>query len=419
VSGGQGASRQTTRVRIAYLVSHPIQYQAPLLRLIAAQPDFDLTVFFQSDISVREYHDPGFGQAVKWDVDLLHGYGHWFLPRLDRKGEITRFRPISYGIFGALRGGRFDVLWVHGYARWFNLLAIVVARLLGIAVVLRDEATATSAARSPAKTLLKRFFFAGLGRLVGGFLAIGSRNRRYYEANGIAADRIFDVPYCVDNDAFRRAAQNAAGQRAELIAALGLDEDRLVILFASKFQARKRPDELLEAYIRLTSDIPSEKIPYLLFVGNGELHEALDRRAAEADCQHVMFLGFKNQSELPRYFDLCDVLVLPSIHEPWGLIVNEAMNAGRIVIATDQVGCGPDLIKDGENGFVYPAGDIAALTEILRSLVTMDGTKRDTMGNRSLEIISRWNFERDVAGLRAAIESVASPPHRRTASAIR
>lgn len=395
-----------TMVRIAYLVSHPIQYQAPLLRLIAAQPDFELTVFFQSDISVREYHDPGFGQAVKWDVDLLHGYPHRFLPRLDRSGEITRWRPISYGILGALRGNQFDVLWVHGYARWFNLLAIVFASLLGITVLLRDEATPVSAARSPAKNLVKRLFFKGLNRLVSGFLAIGSLNRRYYEANGIAADKIFEVPYCVDNGSFRRAAQAAAGQRQGLIAELGLREDRLVVLFASKFQARKRPNELLDAYIRLTTDIPSDKVPYLLFVGNGELHEALRNKATLAGCRNVLFLGFKNQSELPRYFDLCDVLVLPSIHEPWGLIVNEAMNAARIIVATDQVGCAPDLIKQGENGFVYPAGDIGALTEILRRLVFMDGARREAMGKRSLEIISRWNFERDIAGLRAAVRAL-------------
>ena len=56
------------KVKVAYLVSHPIQYQAPLLRRIAQEPDIELTVFFGSDFSVQEYVDKGFGVDVKWDV---------------------------------------------------------------------------------------------------------------------------------------------------------------------------------------------------------------------------------------------------------------------------------------------------------------------------------------------------------------
>ena len=72
------------RVRLAYLVSHPIQYQVPLLRRIAKEPDIDLTVLFGSDFSVRGYEDKGFGVAVKWDVPLLDGYKYEFLPALAR-----------------------------------------------------------------------------------------------------------------------------------------------------------------------------------------------------------------------------------------------------------------------------------------------------------------------------------------------
>ena len=75
------------RARLAYFVSHPIQYQAPLLRRIAQEPDIDLKVFFSSDQSVRGYHDTGFGVHVKWDVPLLDGYESEFLPRIGDKDE--------------------------------------------------------------------------------------------------------------------------------------------------------------------------------------------------------------------------------------------------------------------------------------------------------------------------------------------
>ena len=89
----QDASPRRRRVRLAYLVSHPIQYQAPLLRRIAQEPDIDLTVFFGSDFSVRGYKDEGFGVDVKWDVPLLEGYRHVFLPRLRDGNDVSFATP--------------------------------------------------------------------------------------------------------------------------------------------------------------------------------------------------------------------------------------------------------------------------------------------------------------------------------------
>src|SRR5579862_4772779 len=86
------------KVRLAYLVSHPIQYQAPLLRRIAQEPDIDLTVLFGSDFSVRGYKDEGFGVGVKWDVPLLDGYRHVFLPALRESQTVSVTSPLNYGI---------------------------------------------------------------------------------------------------------------------------------------------------------------------------------------------------------------------------------------------------------------------------------------------------------------------------------
>src|SRR5438445_10698521 len=106
-----------SKVRLAYLVSHPIQYQAPLLRRIAREPDIDLTVFFGSDFSVKGYKDEGFGGVgVKWDVPLLGGYRHEFLPVLRDNATVSPTRPMNYGIASRLKGAAgqaaFDALWV-------------------------------------------------------------------------------------------------------------------------------------------------------------------------------------------------------------------------------------------------------------------------------------------------------------------
>src|SRR3984957_18655808 len=92
------------KVRLAHLVSHPIQYQAPLLRRIAQEPDIDLTVFFGSDFSVRGYQDEGFGVDIKWDVPLLDGYRYEFLPAPRNKGTQPATPPLNHGILSRLRG---------------------------------------------------------------------------------------------------------------------------------------------------------------------------------------------------------------------------------------------------------------------------------------------------------------------------
>ena len=396
------------KVRLAYLVSHPIQYQAPLLRRIAQEPDIDLTVFFGSDFSVRGYKDEGFGVGVKWDVPLLDGYRHEFLPTLRDNATVGVASPLNYGILNRLRGGNvahgatFDVLWVHGYATVNALHGMLAAKALGIPVLLRAESWLEDRSRSGAKLAVKQLFFAALKHLVDGVMPIGTLNAAYWR-HYLGEDFPSSLmPYAVDNNYFQRKSQQARAGREELLAELKLDPSRPVILFASKLQSRKRCEDLLDAYKNLSPGDGIEPNPYLVIVGDGEERASLERRAAESGFTSVRFCGFRNQSELPRFFDIASVFVLPSRHEPWGLIVNEVMNAGCAVIVSDEVGCQPDLITDGVEGCIFPAGDVNALTAALhRVLATPETAAR--MGQRGLERIQTWSFEEDVRGLRQAI----------------
>jgi glycosyltransferase involved in cell wall biosynthesis len=393
------------KYRVAYLVSHPIQYQAPLLRLISAQPDIDLTVFFQSDMSLRPYADRGFGQAVKWDVPLVDGYRHEFLPGIWRHGAVTAQRPINWGLASRLNRSRFDALWVHGYARWVNWTAMCAARARGLAVLVRDEATLFSTERSPLRQQAKRVFFRALSQVADAFLSIGSANRDYYLANGIPLGRIFSMPYCVDNEFFAERAREARASREQLRRELQLGPGNSIILYASKFEPRKRARDLLLAYAGLVSRSDAAAQARLLFLGDGELRPSLEVEARRKGLHGVRFLGFRNQSELPAFYDLCDVFVLPSVSEPWGLVVNEVMATGKPVVVSDRVGCARDLVHDGRNGFVFPAGDIDALTEAL-ARVLEDRNRAAGMGIASREIMAKWSFTEDIEGLRLALRSI-------------
>lgn len=395
------------RVRIAYLVSHPIQYQVPLLRRISREPDIDLTALFGSDFSVRGYEDKGFGVAVKWDIPLLDGYKHEFLPVVRDKATQSITSPISRGMLGRLRGnnGRpaYDMLWVHGYGTVNCMQGMLAAKSLGIPVLLRAESWLRDRSRSGARLRAKQAFFAGLERLVDGVLCIGTLNREYWQHYFGGRVPLFDMPYAVDNEFFQKKSEEAVAGREELLAELKLEPGRKVILFASKLQERKNCDHLLEAYKNLLASNGGGLAPYLVIVGDGEMRAELE--AAAQGLEGVRFCGFRNQSELPRFFDIASVFVLPARHEPWGLIVNEVMNAGRAVIVTDDVGAHPDLITNGVEGFVYPVGDVGALTEVLRTVLGTPGLA-ERMGQAGRERISQWSFEADIRGLRQAVAAL-------------
>jgi glycosyltransferase involved in cell wall biosynthesis len=395
-----------SRVRLAYLVSHPIQYQAPLLRRIAQEPDIELTVLFGSDFSKDNYRDRGFGVDVSWGVPLVEGYRHEFLPALRDEGRTGPFHPINYGILSRLQGRKGappqDVLWVHGYSTVNALHGMIAAKALGIPVLLRAEPWLDGRKQSALKAATKRLFFSALKGLVDVVLPIGALNAAYWRHYLGDTFPQSPMPYAVDNGYFQQRAREVQTGRDELLADLNLDAARPVILFASKLQRRKRCADLLAAYRKLSPAPGVEPHPYLLIVGDGEERAALEKQAVEMGFDSIRFCGFRNQADLPRFFDIATAFVLPSQNEPWGLVVNEVMNAGRTVIVSDNVGCAADLVRDGLEGCVYRAGDVDALANALRTILASPETAA-RMGQRGLERMQSWSFEQDVRGLRQAI----------------
>lgn len=377
-----------------------------MLRTIAAQPNIDLLVLFCSDFSVRSYQDVGFGAAVQWDTPLLEGYCSVVLPRFRDTTDPGPTRPIARGFFRHLRkglnGAPFDAVWVHGYSTVDTLHAMLAAKALGIPVLVRSDSWLADRPRSWGTLLAKRAFFAVLNWLVAGVLVSGTRNADYWSFYLGRHKPLFMLPYAVDNGYFAERTAEAVTTRHALLAEFDLEPGRPVILFASKLQERKLCRDLLEAFLQLSGIATA---PYLLIVGDGEMRQTLEKRALESGSSNVRFAGFRNQGELPQFFELSTVFVLPARHEPWGLVVNEAMAAGLPVVVTDDCGCAPDLVRNGENGFVYPTGDVAALRSALESCLIPGRAK--VMGERSRELIARWSYEEDVAGLCRALATVA------------
>lgn len=392
-----------TRLKVAYLVTHPIQYQAPLLRRLNREPDLEVTALFRSDLSARGYVDRGFGTTVTWDVPLLEGYPYKVLPALGSTDAISFWRPLNYGLAAELRRGGYQALWIHGYGTAYHLYAMLLARMMGVPVMLRDEAHERSRARGAVARLKARLVYGFMRATVSRFLAIGAANRARYLAMGVKRERIHLVPYAVDNAFFGVAdIEEKAAAKRDLAASVGFDADRPVILFAAKLQRRKRCPDLVRAF--LSEGVWNHpRRPVLLIAGDGEEMPLCRELAAGSPAgDSIRFLGFQNQSALVGLYRAADIFVLTSNAEAWGLTINEAMSAGCAILASDELGSTPDLVADGENGFTCRPGDVEAQATRLRQMLDDPLRLRD-MGAASLHRIAGWGFEEDVAGVRAAL----------------
>ncbi|MBL8295415.1 MAG: glycosyltransferase family 4 protein [Bryobacterales bacterium] len=376
-----------------------------MLRALAQCPEVDLKAYFLSGMSTGQYFDRGFGRPIEWDVPLVEGYRHEFLSNRDEDKEASRFRYLP--LIPSLRRDRIQVLWMHGWMYSTNLMALLRGRSLGLRLLLRGESKLGNEPANPLKRSARQAFLRWCLSRVDGCLCIGRQNREFYRRYGVPEDRLFDVPYAVDNEFFRARVATARGGREAFRRSLGLDPGRPVILFAGKLVPHKGPALLLEAYRRLSPGGGVEPKPYLLFVGDGPLRASLEQQARETGWGGIRFAGFRNQTELPAFFDLCDVFVLPSTFEPWGLIVNEVMNAAKPVLVSDCAGCAADLVVKGLNGFVFPSGDVGQLSDQMRKVIS-DTALRESMGRASLERIDTWSFREDLRGILTAVERVMS-----------
>lgn len=387
-------------IRLAIVTTHPIQYYAPWFRHIAETTSVDLRVFYLWDFGVAGRTDPTFGVKVTWDVPLLEGYEHEFVPNLSRYPGTQNFRGIDNPILPArLTAFGPDAVLCLGY----NFATIV--RLLRVwdrrrsPLLLRGDSHRLIPPTGP-KGWVKRHLLRQVFRRFAGCLYVGQANREYYRIHGVPDDKLFFCPHSVDNDRFTAARPQAEVDAVEWKRSLGIPNGRRVVLFAGKFEPKKRPLDLLEAFRRAAVADTA-----LLFVGNGELEGQL--RQGAAGLTNVFFAPFQNQSTMPRTYAVADLFVLPSfgLSETWGLAVNESMCLGRPAVVSSHVGCGPDLIESGTNGAIFPAGDIDALAGCLRA-AQADPATVGRWGRAAAERVKDYSYRQATDGLLACLDRV-------------
>ncbi len=382
-------------IKIGVLNSHPIQYFVPVYRELAKIDSVVLKVLYRTRLGVDSYHDTGFGQTVKWDIPLLDGYAHQFL------SSKNMIKGVEWSVVGAILRSRFDVLLVHGYNSVTDVLAILVARLVGTKVLMRGD---TRVQPHHNNASLKTHFKRTLFKCCNGFVTIGTLNRAYYTQHGVPPDRLFFAPFCVSNRLFAVSPVLRDQYRHEIRAALGLASDSRIILTASKLIKLKRIDDLIRAFASVAEELPTA---CLVIAGSGREEDNLRRLADSLGVQQIRFLGFQNQTQLPPLYAASDIFVLPSHLESWGLVINEVMAAGVPVIVSSEVGAAPDLVEGKDTGIVYPSGDVDALSQAMRTLLAAPA-RRKQMAESAVALIQNWDVPACANGILLAAQTVAA-----------
>jgi glycosyltransferase involved in cell wall biosynthesis len=159
-----------------------------------------------------------------------------------------------------------------------------------------------------------------------------------------------------------------------------------VILFCGQMIVRKGVDLLLEAFAQV-------KNARLLLVGREAELPALLARLPDSARARIEYAGFQPPEELPRFFSRADVFILPSRHDGWGVVVNQALAAGLPLLCSDAVGAAHDLIEQNKNGVMFRAGSAEAIREALQR-VTADRGLREQWGENSRTLAAEWTPER-------------------------
>jgi glycosyltransferase involved in cell wall biosynthesis len=382
--------------RLAIVTTHPIQYNAPLFKMLASQPHLEVKVFYTLGENYSMLKDNGFGKTIKWDIPLLNGYTYEFLLNTSSEPGTFHFKGIiNPTVIKSIEAYQPTAILIFG---WSFMSHLKVLRYFKnkVPIYFRGDSTLLDE-QEGIKVLLRRFALKWVYKHIDKAYYVGANNKKYFLKHGIKAENLIFAPHAIDNDRFGSDLEYE--NKVKFIRAeLGIPEHNIVFLFSGKFENKKSPLLLIKAFIEL-----KQKSISLIIVGNGVLESQLKEEAN--GCSNIHFLPFQNQTKMPVIYRTADVFVLPSggPGETWGLSVNEAMACGLAIIASDKVGCAVDLIKENVNGYIFKAGNQEDLLGKLSKCAAMNKVELGSMGEASKFIIKDWSFEKSCAAMVASL----------------
>jgi glycosyltransferase involved in cell wall biosynthesis len=299
-----------------------------------------------------------------------------------------------------LRAESVDAVVINGYRGLLRLGLIWTLRKRRVPVLLHGDSNFLSERdKPPWKRQAKKIVIRAIVRNVTALLVMGECGRRYYLQYASHPPPMFITPCDVDVERF--AGQDRYGRRAASLR-LGLDPDRRRLLFVGRLVDIKGVDLLLEAFMSFESVRPGWD---LVIAGTGPLEHELSQSVPVRIRDRVHWLGFIDHDALPHLYAASNVLVLPSLQEPWGVVVTEALASGLPVVASNTSGAAVEIIGRHGGGILVPPGDAIQLSAALTKITSDQALEEATA--EAVEAFRRWRESSDpVEGFRAAMDYV-------------
>ncbi|AFZ35782.1 glycosyl transferase group 1 [Stanieria cyanosphaera PCC 7437] len=387
-------------MKLAIITSHPIQYYAPWFSYINQNTNLELKVFYLWNFGITETIDLEFKKSIKWDIPLLDGYNYEFVPNVSKNPGTKSIKGLQNPtLLSTVAKYNPDAVMLIGY-NYASLYRFIFQWNINQApLIFRGDSHLLQCPKGW-KASFRRKFISLIYSRFAAFLYVGKANYEYFTYHEVKSKQLFFAPHAIDNNRFLQAAEPAKKEAIKWKKELGIPDHNKVILFAGKFNSKKRPLDLLQAYKQANL-----KDVVLLFVGGGELETELKKQAAEHP--NIFFAPFQNQQMMPRTYAIADLFILPSYGygETWGLAVNEAMCLSCPIIVSNHVGCGQDLVKPYHNGLIFEAGNISDLTKLIK-LAFSNSERLKQWSFKSSEIIQQYSYQQTTEGLLKALSHI-------------
>ena len=367
--------------RILFLTVIPSPYQQQLFARLAEADAFDVRVL---------YYAMGAGDR-QWMAPPLAPF-ETVMPgtKMGWLGESAYFNP---RVVRQIVEADADLFVVSDYSAPTAQIAMRALALKGKTWVFWGEMPGFSS-RGRIGTFLRGQLQAPLAQATA-IAAIGNKAVASYQEL-FPGKPVFNIPYFCDLQPYQAARRRAPNEKTGAVS----------ILFSGQLIERKGVDVLIQAFSRVAHNDQNAR---LILLGGGPERRRFESMVPGPLRDRVDFLGHREPPQVPAIFAMAQVFCLPSRHDGWGVVINEAVGAGLPVVTSDAVGAGHDLVHTGVNGYITRAGDVGALADALGRLVG-DARLRARFANASASMAHRWGLDEGVARWLSATDSVLSRP---------
>ncbi len=301
--------------------------------------------------------------------------------------EACAHRDLAKGLLEHLAKTQPSTLIVAGYSQPAMRAAVSWGNHNRIPVVLLSDSQYCD---RPRNLLLEALKGIWIRRHCDAAFVAGGGAAHYLEKLGFPRHKIWRGYDVVDNHYFSKASDWVKRNEIHERGRLGLPER--FFLYVGRFSQEKNLSRLLESFSLYQNASLSEPLS-LVLVGSGDQELALRDKAKKLGLENIVWSGFKQISELPAYYSLASALILPSLSEPWGLVINEAMACGLPILASSQCGAVFDLVFPGVNGFVFNPWDSQSISQAMALFSQCSGNRRRGMGQASQRIVQSFTPE--------------------------